>query len=394
VSARETCAQLWQAEAIEDGRLAGDARATFERHAASCAACTGKRAELAALRAAASRLPTLESNPFERRRLRTELLARADAQVAAPRPRLARRWAFVAGGALVAALAMVLTWNLVPHAATRRLAFVPTYDMRPSASGAWRIVEAGATMRLAVGAGHFELQVDKLFPGQRFLVELPDGELEVKGTRFVIDADAQATRRVLVLEGRVVLRLHGQEERVLVGGEVWPAVVAEASRSDAARLAESAERADVDTDVASGGGGVALVPVPRAPARRRGASVTGVAGASAPKIAAGATDVAGGADAGAAKAVVVAEAPVLAAGAEFATAVDAFTGGDFGRAEQLLAAFEAHHPDDSRVEDTAFLRVVARARRGDPAGARRLAREYLLRYPDGFRRVEAAELAR
>jgi TolA-binding protein len=73
--------------------------------------------------------------------------------------------------------------------------------------------------------------------------------------------------------------------------------------------------------------------------------------------------------------------------------MDAFASGDFGRAETLLAAFEQHHPADSRVEDAAYLRIVARARRGDAAGARQLAREYLTKYPSGFRRREAEGLA-
>jgi outer membrane protein assembly factor BamD (BamD/ComL family) len=72
----------------------------------------------------------------------------------------------------------------------------------------------------------------------------------------------------------------------------------------------------------------------------------------------------------------------------------AFGAGDYGRAEALFRAFERENPGDARVEDTTFLRAVARNRRGDEAGARAAARDYLRRYPAGFRRLEAERLLR
>ena len=70
----------------------------------------------------------------------------------------------------------------------------------------------------------------------------------------------------------------------------------------------------------------------------------------------------------------------------------AFSAGDFGKAERLFTAFERAHPADARVEDATFLRAVARARRGDVATARAIARDYLRRYPKGLRRAEAERL--
>ena len=57
---RAVCAQAWQAEAVEDGRLSGAERESFERHAATCADCRRERLVLAELRAAGERLPLTE----------------------------------------------------------------------------------------------------------------------------------------------------------------------------------------------------------------------------------------------------------------------------------------------------------------------------------------------
>lgn len=81
-------------------------------------------------------------------------------------------------------------------------------------------------------------------------------------------------------------------------------------------------------------------------------------------------------------------------GADFARAMEAFSAGNYGKAEQLFLAFERAHPGDARVEDGLFLRAVARWRRGDAEGAREIARDYLVRFPNGLRSVEAQRMAR
>jgi TolA-binding protein len=69
-----------------------------------------------------------------------------------------------------------------------------------------------------------------------------------------------------------------------------------------------------------------------------------------------------------------------------------FSRGDFATAEQLFERFEAQHPQSSQVEDSLFLRAVARLRRGDGPGAQSLAAQYLRRYPSGFRAHEAQRI--
>ena len=68
--------------------------------------------------------------------------------------------------------------------------------------------------------------------------------------------------------------------------------------------------------------------------------------------------------------------------------------GDFATAERLFLAFEQRYPASGHVEDTTFLRALTRLRRGDEAGGKALSREYLKRYPNGFRAPEAVRIAK
>ena len=108
----------------------------------------------------------------------------------------------------------------------------PTYVITPSADGTWRTVEAGPTTRLSVGTGRFELHVDKVKAENRFLLTLPDGELEVRGTRFVVEVDASGTKSVSVTEGRVELRLQGKDIVELPAGHSWDRTTASASNDN------------------------------------------------------------------------------------------------------------------------------------------------------------------
>lgn len=71
----------------------------------------------------------------------------------------------------------------------------PTYRLSATSSTRWRILESGAALRLRLDIGDVELQVDKLPAGQRFVLELPDGEVEVVGTRFRAVASALGTEQ-------------------------------------------------------------------------------------------------------------------------------------------------------------------------------------------------------
>ncbi len=268
-------------------------------------------------------------------------------------------------GTLLAATALWFWWSpspAVPELDTglralasavrsRAPAASPPFELETSPDAAWRTLEQSSTLRLSLSQGRFALVVRTLHRGQRFLLDLPDGELEVQGTRFVVHVADGHTQAVSVSEGRVALRIHNRTPFTLGAGQAWSVGASSKNASQSAPAgaarppAATPESAAKDT---------------AAPRRE--------------------------ADAGA--------SPTAGAGDAFSRAMSAFSAGDYAHAEALFTSFAQLHPRDARVEDVAFLRAVARARRGDTNGARLLAREYLRVYPHGLRRLEAERLAR
>jgi hypothetical protein len=347
------CNQAWQAEAIEDGRVSGHQRASFERHAAGCVACQSEIAALERLRLAARQVASEKEDisALERRRLRQTILRRANGIVSRPVhvfwPRAA---ALAVAIVLIAGLGWLRfarpSWRLPANSSA--LAAVPTFQISPSAEGRWHLEERPAELWLWLEQGTFAVHVDPLRPGQRFIARLPDGELEVKGTRFVVETEPIQTRRVAVTDGRVALRIHGYDDVLLGPGDAW-----------SPRSSVVPEPAPVEETPSPQTEGAMSPPTKeRNPART--ASSIGR----------------------------------LSAGDEFSEAIAAFTRGDLQQADERLAAFEQHHPTDARAEDASFMRVMACSRRGDTAAARARAIEYLSRYPNGLRRREAERLSR
>jgi len=337
---RAICAQAWQVQAVEDGRLSGAERESFERHAATCAECRHERLVLAELRAAGGRLPLSEPAPLERRRQRQLLLRRAS-ELGQRSEEPFRRWPVLALALLAVGVGLLEFSRSedaprppVETAAARE----PTYRLSATSGTRWRILESGEALRLRLDIGDVELQVDKLSARQRFVLELPDGEVEVVGTRFRAVASALGTEQVRVSEGRVALRFARRAPLSLAAGESW-------------------ERATEEKEA-----GREMKPA---------APDAGVRGQSPARAAAGHR---------------------AGAGSDFAQAMAAFDAGDYGRAEGAFLGFERRHSGDARCEDATFLRAVARARRGDAAGASAIARQYLERYPSGLRVHEAKQL--
>src|SRR5262245_61175802 len=220
---RAICAQAWQAEAVEDGRLSGAERESFERHAATCADCRRERLVLAELRAAAARLPVSEPAPLERRRQRQLLLRRAS-ELGQRSSERSWRWPALAVALLAVGVGFFAfsRWVETPRPPVATVATPePTYLLSATPGTRWHILESGAALRLRLDMGDVELQVDKLSAAQRFVLELPDGEVEVVGTRFRAVASALGTEQVRVSEGRVALRLARRAPLSLAAGESW-----------------------------------------------------------------------------------------------------------------------------------------------------------------------------
>jgi hypothetical protein len=353
---------------VRDGRLTGADRASFERHAKTCATCAREVRVLEILDTALERVPT-HPTPLDLRRRRSNLLRRAnDLVVGVPK----RSWLALPYAAAIAAISLVvaIVWVVrlpsFPQPAAPAIAtasMTPTYRLSASPRASWRMLEEATSVRIELREGRFDFDVDTLVSGQRFLLTLPDGELEVKGTRFVADVADGRTRSVSVQEGRVALRIAGREQVILLGGDIWPP-----------------SYAATDATVKEGPALPSATALPSVSGKRR-----------APSAVASRTEAPGSSAPASEPSADAARTPN--AQSEFTLAMSAFSAGDFARAEALFLTFELHHPRDGRVEDSTFLRAVARSRRGDATGAQALAREYLQRYPRGLRRIEAERLA-
>jgi hypothetical protein len=362
------CTRARLAEAIEDGRLSGAERASFERHAASCSECASELRALERLRQSAEWLPVGTPTQLEHRRQRQVLLRRASelCQRAPIQPRRRKFAALVLSSVLMAVAWIVFGFGFSRSGSEVSVAPVaPTYRLNASPGASWQTIEEGAALRLRLGSGNFMLEVDKLTAVQRFVLELPDGELEVIGTRFGVRVEPEGTRRVDVTEGRVALRLRDALSISLGAGESWTAE-REAARAAAPPSVPAAEAPSTPATAAA------------APSER---SLAGARQTVLPETKRALEPPSG-------------EQAAIAGthNDDFARAMAAFRAGDYGQAERLFQDFERRHTEDARQEDSTFLRAVARARRGDAAGARATARQYLERYPNGLRVPEAERL--
>jgi hypothetical protein len=344
------CDRLWEVDAYRAGLLGAKDVEAFERHLRTCTACRRRVESDERLRDLANALPRREPSPLTLRRVRSRML-RGVAGADVPRARVLA-WR----GAVAAALVMAIgaaAWSLrarptarvVPAAAvaSAESASAPA----PASSGEllagvvtsaadarWSQTRRGPLeeIRLASGAVHVVARPQAV--GERFLIELPDGEIEVRGTTFDVDVEGGATRRVYVAEGIVELRLNGQSAIRLGPSESWPASVSSS-------------------------------PSQAPPGGQRG-----------PSHAPSARRVAQGDD----------------SALEYAEAVQRLRDGLYDDAASRFRAFVVAHPGVAEAEDASFLEAVALARAGRTEAAALAGEHHLARFPRSFHAKEAAIL--
>ena len=379
--ATASCPRMTEAEACQDGRCSPSDSAAFQRHAQSCLVCTRELQALGALREAMRRVPPLEVTKEQARRVRSQLLEQVEARRTRPRNSF-RHAPWLLAAAAVIALLTVFVRNYALESSTvvaTQAGESPVFEVA-NVDGAVFTNRVNAGMvQSSLTHGVASFHVSPLRPGQRFLLELPNGELEVHGTRFVVSVQKGSTERVEVSEGVVALRLHGEKELLLRAGEHWstPSVVpVTPPPPPAAAVASEAVPAPPMSAPA--------VPAPSVPAPTVRAPHTK---ASAPHAEPAAVPEPSS------KPTPVAPDSANAAGPRFVTAANAFQAGAYAEADKLLAAFLRDFPHDTRCEDAAFLRAMARSKMGDTAGAAALAQAYLNAYPHALRRREAETLA-
>jgi hypothetical protein len=333
---------------------------------------------MASLRRAMGELVAPDLTALELRRMRVKLLQRAHARRTRRQPRARTVWG-LAGIAAIAGAAII-----AGAAATRPLASSRATPSRvvasPAGPGFDFVNVEGATVtsrteggitRATLADGVAAFHVEHVGPSLRFLLALPDGEIEVRGTRFVVKVAGARTQSVDVAEGVVVLRLRGDFERQLVAGERWTAPALAEAPTAKTRELESPLPGPVKTLSHA----LALPPAPASPASPPLADLEGSSSSAASSDA-------------------VRRNAQLAASERFASAIAAFQAASYGQADGLLESFALDFASDARAEDASFLRAVARSRMGDAPGAASLARAYLQSFPRGLRRREAEELAR
>jgi hypothetical protein len=356
VTRAHRCSRVWEADAIDDGRLDGPARLSFQKHTQGCAICARELAALTELRDTMRRAAALSSTPLEHRRARAELLRKANARALSRRGERAAgplRWLAVAVACGLVAILAIALLRRAPTSASAS-ASPPSFDVDDIEGAKWSSEFVGAQVHARLESGIASFHVEHTRPGQRFLLRMPDGEIEVHGTRFRVEVRRGATSRVDVMEGVVTLHLHGAGERRLRAGDAWEASPARNGLSeDEAGVPNGEIGAAAAVESAATGNAPDAPSLAKTPDARQGAAQQDI----------------------------------------FATGVAAFRSGNYRRAEQLFDRFLVEGtPRDPRSEDAWFMKAVARSRLGDTEGAARLARDYLQRFPEGLRRPEAAQI--
>lgn len=333
-----TCPRLWEVEAARDGRLSGEELARFEEHRSRCDACTTQALQMAELaeRLRSSGPPALDA--VSRRRLRQAVLGSADAALARPSKRVPRTLAVTVGAGFVILSALsAFAW----HRATVRgptsavtVVIEPareaTWHERPVSNGRRFVLDSG-TLHLAITRGPGEVDV---------LVEVPDGIIEDQGTTFSVTVANRHTTSIQVDRGAVVFRRSDGRVFRVSAGESW---AEPGSPSSPPALPSDLPRAELSVAPSS------------APARVLDS--TGRIGRSTGRPRASDSHVTS----------TIAGAPSSSAGPK--------------------------QRDATSPEDLAYLRIVALAGEGRDDEARLAAREYLQRFPSGFRRVEVERIA-
>jgi len=230
---------------------------SFGRHVRACAPCR-HRVVLNDKTGALLRALTNESVMPEKmhfRRLRARLLRDASTS-----GRLcgSRRLPYVGAAATAFALAAILlVAKLRPRPAPDRISQVarqssdvasaaPSAPALASATAAvrfagsvtpgpearWLQVREDQVERVSLLGGEIRVRVRKQAPNERFIVEVPDGTVEVRGTTFDVRVLDGKTRKVHVVEGVVQVRVRAQSDATLTAGQDWePSATASVSSS-------------------------------------------------------------------------------------------------------------------------------------------------------------------
>ncbi|MEO7331319.1 MAG: FecR domain-containing protein, partial [Minicystis sp.] len=225
------CQQIMLVEALRDGRLGPQDRASMERHLAVCADCGALARDLDQI-GAAVRAPREPATPLEHQRARLGLLRRA-AELSGAEVRSApRRFpVFVMAAAL--SFAAAAGWagarlsapeeqplRALHQQLTPQLPALLQTSVRPSGGARYERTTTAGLDVVTLTSGALDVNVRPLLQEERFLVKTGDAEIEVRGTSFHVEADQGRVRGVTVVEGQAELRYAGFS-MVITSGSSW-----------------------------------------------------------------------------------------------------------------------------------------------------------------------------
>jgi hypothetical protein len=226
--------------------------------------------------------------------------------------------------------------------ANEAVASIVDVDAQPGARWSEHADREIDRVDLEDGAASFKVHPH---PGRRVVIRLPDGEVEDLGTVFEIRVAGLHTERVAVSEGRVSVRLRGRPEFSLSAGNAWNSEPAAAAPNVAQEPAV--------------GEPTRIPSLEKAPAPKAGAS----------------------------------SRPHRQAMADAEARVEKASPKESGKDASMSA--EPPSPDalSTKAEDDTYLGIVELLRQAKYSQARAQAKSYLLRFPNGFRRIEVLNIA-
>ncbi|MEO7110987.1 MAG: FecR domain-containing protein [Polyangiaceae bacterium] len=341
----DRCDRIWEIDALREGRLGAKDAAAFERHLQHCDICSKTRVRDERLRTLAAELPSRAPTPLDVRRVRAHVLR--DVELEAPRHAPWR----LRGTMTIALVACGLAIFFFHRQATNPAQITvvssspaPVVSALPASSNAnafagsvvaqgdarWTQARDSDVEHVSLEDGALDLHVRHQTPTEHFFVDLPDGQIEVRGTTFHVEAHHGVTTRIEVSEGVVTVRLHGADEISITAGRGWTRTASANPRSS---------KAD--------GGAHALV--------------------ASSHLDQGESD-------------------------DYASAVTLMRTGSYDAAATAFAAFLAAHPHASQAEDASYLEASALARAGRADAAALAAEHHLAAYPQSFHGKDAAIL--
>lgn len=234
-----------------------------------------------------------------------------------------------------------------------------------------------ATRRFRLLHGSVRLRVEKLAAGERFIVETPDAEIEVRGTFFEVSlaqpsngASCASLTRVRTFEGAVEVR-SVETQQVLAAGQDWSSTCSETPAQAASSTPGRPGSSAVPKTAARGNSHAANAHAMPADAPARREPTADRASVEQPP----------------------AGSALAAQNDLYAAAVAAKRGGSAEEAARLFGQLITRYPGGPLEESATIerLRVLLTTNR---ARAEAEARRYLARFPRGFARKEAESVLR